>query len=39
MEALRDTLRQKLATTDALYRTLDVVPSRRLRAVLEATAP
>lgn len=39
MEALRDTLRQKLATTDALYRTLDVVPSRRLRSVLEATAP
>lgn len=39
MEALRDTLRQKLATTDALYRTLDVLPSRRLQSVLEATAP
>ena len=39
MEALRDTLRQKLATIDALYRTLEVLPSRRLHSVLEATAP
>jgi predicted transcriptional regulator of viral defense system len=39
MEALRDALRQKKTTTDALYRTMDVLPSRRLRAVLEATAP
>jgi predicted transcriptional regulator of viral defense system len=39
MEALRDTLRQKQATADALFHTLDVLPSRRLRAALEATAP
>ena len=39
MEALRDALRQKLVTVDALYRTLDTLPSRRLQAVLEATAP
>lgn len=39
MEALRDALRQKLVTTDALFRTLEVVRSRRLHAVLEAMAP
>jgi predicted transcriptional regulator of viral defense system len=39
MEALRDALRQKLVTADALFRTLEVLPSRRLRAVLEATTP
>ncbi len=36
IEALRDALRQKKVTTDALYRTLEALPSRRLRAVLEA---
>jgi predicted transcriptional regulator of viral defense system len=35
MEALRDALRQKKVTVDALYRTLEAVPSRRLVAVLE----
>jgi predicted transcriptional regulator of viral defense system len=39
MEALRDALRQKKVTTDALYRTLAVLPSRRLRSVLEAMGP
>lgn len=39
MEALRDALRQKLVTTDALFRTLEVVRSRRLHAVLEAMTP
>jgi predicted transcriptional regulator of viral defense system len=38
MEALRDALRRKRVTTDALFRTLEVLPSRRLRAVLEAMA-
>jgi predicted transcriptional regulator of viral defense system len=36
MEALREALRGKMVTTDALYRTLDVLPSRRLKAALEA---
>jgi predicted transcriptional regulator of viral defense system len=36
MEALRDALRRKLVTIDALYRMLDVLPCRRLRIVLEA---
>ncbi|MEO8036826.1 MAG: type IV toxin-antitoxin system AbiEi family antitoxin domain-containing protein [Acidobacteriota bacterium] len=36
MEALSDALRQKQVTIDALFRTLDVLPSRRLRAVLYA---
>ncbi len=36
MEALRDALMRKRVTTDALFRTLDVLPSRRLRAVLDA---
>jgi predicted transcriptional regulator of viral defense system len=38
MEAVREALRQKKVTTDALYRTLDVLPSRRLTAVLGAMA-
>jgi predicted transcriptional regulator of viral defense system len=38
MEALRDGLRRKRVTTDALFRTMEVLPSRRLRAVLEALA-
>lgn len=38
MEALREALREKKVTTDALFRTLEVVPSRRLRAVLDAMA-
>ena len=38
MEAVREALRQKKVTTDALYRTLEVLPSRRLTAVLEAMA-
>lgn len=36
MEALRDGLSQKRVTMDALVRTLEVLPSRRLRAALEA---
>ena len=39
MEALRDALRRKKVTIDALYRTLEVLPSRRLVRVLEAMAP
>jgi predicted transcriptional regulator of viral defense system len=39
MEALRDALQQKKVTTDALFRTLEVLPSQRLRAVLEAMPP
>lgn len=35
-EALHDALRQRLVTIDALYRALDVLPSTRLRATLEA---
>jgi predicted transcriptional regulator of viral defense system len=35
-EALYDALRQKIVTVDELYRALDVVPSIKLRAVLEA---
>lgn len=38
MEALREALRRKQVTADALYRALEALPSRRLRAVLEATA-
>jgi len=37
-EALRDALRQRLVTVDGLYRATEVLPSRRLRAVLDATA-
>jgi len=36
MEALSDALRRNLVTTRALLRTLEVLPSRRLRNVLEA---
>lgn len=39
MEALRDALRQRRVTADALFRALEVLPSRRLHAVLQATAP
>jgi len=35
MEALGDALRHKKVTTDALLRTLEVLPSRRLRNALE----
>jgi predicted transcriptional regulator of viral defense system len=35
MEALRDALRQKKVTVDALFRTMEAVPSRKLVAVLE----
>jgi predicted transcriptional regulator of viral defense system len=35
MEALRDALRQKKVTIDAIYRTMEKLPSRRLVAVLE----
>lgn len=38
VEALRDALGRRVVTADALYRTLEVLPSRRLRAALEATA-
>lgn len=39
MEALRDAIQRKQVTMDALHRTLEVLPSRKLHAVLEATAP
>ena len=39
MEALRDALRQKKTTMDSLYRMLEILPSRRLRSVLEAMGP
>lgn len=39
MEALRESMRHKLVTADALFRALEVLPSRRLYSVLEATAP
>jgi hypothetical protein len=35
MEALRDGLRRKDVTVDRLLRTLEVLPSRRLKAVLD----
>lgn len=35
LEALRDAFRQKKVTVDSIYLTLDVLPSRRLAAVLE----
>ncbi len=38
-EALRDGMRLKLVTVDGLFRALDVLPSTRLRNVLEATEP
>lgn len=37
-EAFLDAIRQKLVTTDSLFRALDVLPSRQLHHVLEATA-
>lgn len=39
MEALREALRLRLVSIDELYRALDALPSRRLRTVLEVTAP
>ena len=39
LEALHDALRQRKVSTDALMRTLEVLPNRRLRAALESTAP
>jgi len=39
MEALSDALRNKRVTTDALFRTLDVLPSRTLRMALETIDP
>ncbi len=36
LEALREALRDRKVTTAALARTLEVLPSRRLRAILEA---
>ena len=36
LEALREALRDGKVTTAALARTLEVLPSRRLRAILEA---
>ena len=38
LEALRDGLQARKVTTDALMRTLDVLPSRRLRAALDTLA-
>jgi predicted transcriptional regulator of viral defense system len=38
-EALRDGMRLKLVTVDGLFRALDILPSTRLRHVLEATEP
>ena len=35
VEALRDGLRQKKVSIDAIFRTLQALPSRRLRAALE----
>ena len=35
-EALYDALRERKVTVDALYRVLEVLPSVRLRATLEA---
>ena len=39
LEALYDALRGGKVSTDALYRTLDVLPSRRLRGALEHMMP
>jgi predicted transcriptional regulator of viral defense system len=39
LEALHDALRRRLVTDAALRRTLDVLPSRRLRNALESMAP
>ena len=37
VEALRDALRQERVTTDELVRTLEVLPSRKLTAIMETT--
>jgi len=39
LEALHDALRERKVSVDALYHTLDVLPSRRLRAALESMRP
>ena len=39
LEAVHDALQQRKVTTDALMRTLEVLPSRRLRAALETMRP
>lgn len=39
LEALHDARQRRKVTTDALHRTLEELPSRRLTAALEATAP
>jgi predicted transcriptional regulator of viral defense system len=39
LEALHDALRQRKVSTDELMRTLEVLPSRRLRAALESMEP
>jgi predicted transcriptional regulator of viral defense system len=38
-EALHDARSRKLVTVDALYRAMEVLPSRQLRHILEYTAP
>jgi predicted transcriptional regulator of viral defense system len=38
-EALHDARSRKLVTVDALYRAVEVLPSRQLRHILEFTAP
>ncbi len=38
-EALKEALRAKLVTADGLFRAMQVLPSTRLRAVLEAMLP
>lgn len=39
LEALRDALQHRKVTTDALLRTLEVLPARRLSAALESLSP
>jgi len=39
LEALHDGLQQRKVSTDALYRAMDVLPNRRLRAALESMRP
>ncbi len=39
LEALHDALQERKVSTDALYRTMDVLPNRRLRAALESMRP
>lgn len=38
-EALHDALRQRITTVDSLYRAMEVLPSRKLKHVLDATGP